>query len=40
VALTAATPTTSRFFLVWLTSLPRSPQGSGWRGTIDEMTFQ
>ena len=40
VALTAPAPVTSRFFLVWLTSLPRSTEDpSKWQGTIDEMTF-
>jgi hypothetical protein len=36
--------TSSRFWLVWLTSLPRAAQpqggqGDGWQGEIDEMVF-
>ncbi|HVU71466.1 MAG TPA: protein kinase family protein [Mycobacteriales bacterium] len=40
VTLTATAPVTSRYFLVWLTSIPQSTEDpSKWQGTIDEMTF-
>jgi hypothetical protein len=32
-------PVTSRYWLVWLTELPRSTSGGGWQGEIDEMSF-